>query len=194
VLQARKLLILCSTGSSKQSTFKICGPQISKPDPRIFQKCLREGSEQQWQPIATERREGAGCAPDAGPWRQSCCRRAQADKRWPFRQDTHRRGLPRNATTDWIKARQESLQAEVKKSRSHLGSAAKQSGHKSSRSFVTMHKIKRERRARSSRALPFPLLGGAGGPDGGRPTGRVLAYILKPAKHKKGYSPNRKIA
>jgi hypothetical protein len=41
---------------------------------------------------------------------------------------------------------------------------------------------------------PFSPFRGTGEPDGGRLTGRVLAYILKPAKHKKGYSPKRKIA
>lgn len=41
---------------------------------------------------------------------------------------------------------------------------------------------------------PFSPFRGTGEPDGGRLTGRVLAYILKPAKHKKGYSLNEKIA
>ena len=41
---------------------------------------------------------------------------------------------------------------------------------------------------------PFSPFRGTGESDGGRLTGRVLAYILKPAKHKKSYSPNRKIA
>jgi hypothetical protein len=57
-------------------------------------------------------------------------------------------------------------------------------GKKSGEEMVLLWGRKKRRRARSSRLL-VPLSGMSGQPDGGRLTGRVLAYLLIPAAQKK---------